>query len=210
MTDPPIGTLVGRDLYDAVEPLTYADEQLGWPLAVFVDSLGLMLDEEARLVRDDDAGNVGWSAFADPQRVPTSYLFTLAQWAGVIYPRRMPEPDLRALIGPHAPGLWRGTRDAILAGVQRYLTPGGSLFFEERADGNAYHLRIFTYTYDTLDETAIRRELVGLVPAGLIVDYEIRDGQSYALLLHGSYGDHYSHVKATYTSYDNLHSSLPG
>jgi hypothetical protein len=206
---PPITTEVGQDIYDAVEPLTYADESLGWPLATWVDCQGLMLDEEARLVRADDQGNDGWSAFADPARCPTSYLFTLAQWSGVRYPRRMSEADLRAIIGPHAPGLWRGTKAAIQAAVARYLTDDGQMFFEERSDGDAYHLRIFTYNYDTADEDSIRRELVGAVPAGLILEYEVRDGQSYAILRDGPHGHHYSDVKAAYDSYADLHASLP-
>lgn len=181
MSDAPLDTVVGADLYDAVQPLTYADESLGWPLAIYCDANGLMLDEEAQLVRTDDAGNDGWSAFADPQRCPDGYLFTLAQWAGVRYPRRMSTADLRALIGPRAPGLWRGTKAAITAAVQRYLTADGQLYFEERADGDAYHLRIFTYTYDTPDQVAVQRELLSVVPAGLILDYQVRDGQSYAM-----------------------------
>lgn len=204
---PPIDTVVGQDLYDAVEPLTFADKSLGWPLANFLSSLGLMLDEEARLVRTDDDGNDGWSAFADPQRCPVNYLYTLAQWAGVRYPRRMSVDDLRALIGPHAPGVWRGTKAAILNAVERYLSPGGALYFEERADGDAYKLRIYTYTYDTLDETAIRNELAGQVPAGLILDYEVRDGQSYAILR--DTGDTYADVKAQYPTYADLRAGIP-
>ena len=54
-------------------------------------------------------------------RCPDSFLYTLAVWAGVTYPRRMSKDDLRALIGPHAPGVWRGTKAAILAAIERYL-----------------------------------------------------------------------------------------
>src|SRR5215467_15015329 len=100
MTKPDM-TTVGADLYDSVAPLTFADEQLGWPLALYLSALGLMLDEVAGLVRIGDNGEDGWSAFADPARCPDSFLYTLAVWAGVRYPRRMTTDDLRALIGPH-------------------------------------------------------------------------------------------------------------
>ena len=179
---PPLTTTVGADLYDALEPLAYADASLGWPLANFVSAIGLILEDAAVLVRTDDAGNDGWSAFADPARCPDTYLYTLAQWAGVRYPRRMSLTDLRALIGPTAPGVWRGTKAAILAAVQRWLEPGGLLYFEERADGDPYKLRIFTYTFDTLDQAAIEIELLNVVPAGLIVNYEVREGASWAQL----------------------------
>ena len=207
MSEPPLSTVVGEDLYDAVAPLTGDDESLNWPLAIYCDANGLMLDEEARLVRSDDAGNDGWSAFADPQRCPDSYLFTLAQWAGVRYPRRMATDDLRALIGPRAPGLWRGTKAAITEAVQRYLTPGGSLYFEERADGNPYLLRIYTYTYDTEDQAAIQRELLAVVPAGLILDYEVRDGQTYGMVT----AQHltYAQLRAKYPTYQAMASDIP-
>lgn len=173
-------TLVGLDLYDALAPLAYADAAVGWALWNYVNAIGLVLDDEAQLVRTDDDGNDGWSAFADPDRCPDSYLFTLAQWAGVRYPRRMTTSELRALIGPQAPGLWRGTRAAIIATVQRYLPAGASIYFEERADGDAYKLRIFTYNTDAATQAAIQTELMNHIPAGLILDYQVRVGQNYA------------------------------
>lgn len=188
-------TQVGADMYEAVAPLTYADESLGHPLALYLSANGLMLDEVAGLVRASDAGE-GWSAFADPVRCPVSFLYTLAVWAGVRYPRRMTVDDLRDMIGPHAPGVWRGTKGAILSAVRRYLVPDARIFFEERADGNAYHLRIFTYTAETLDEEAIRTELLGAVPAGLVLTYEVRIGQTYG------------EVTAGYASYDVVHTTF--
>jgi hypothetical protein len=206
MSNEPISSTVGRDLYEAVEPLTWADQSLGWPLAIFLDAVGSILEETAVLVRADN-DNDGWSAFADPARCPTSYLYTLAQWAGVRYPRRMSEADLRVLIGPHGPGMWRGTKAAILAAVQRYLSPGGQLLFQERADGDPYKLRIYTYAYDTLDETAIRNELYSVVPAGLILDYEVRQGQNYQAVTDS--GQTYAQVLTKYGTYDTLLNSLP-
>lgn len=208
ITEPqPPMTQVGQDLYDALEPLAYADGSLGWPLANYLAAIGLILEEVAQLVRADDDGNDGWSAFADPYRCPDSFLYTLAQWAGVRYPRRMSTDDLRNLIGPHAPGLWRGTRAAILAAISRYLTPGGSVYFEERADGDAYKLRIFTYAYDTLDEDAIRSELAQVIPAGLILDYELREGQTYGMLRAAQ--PTYADVKANYPTYGDVASARP-
>ena len=203
MTDPPIATEVGQDLYAALEPLTYADASLGWPLAKYLSSIGLILDEVAQLVRSDDAGHDGWPAFADPTRCPDDFLYTLAQWAGVTHPRRMTTTALRDLIGPHAPGVWRGTKAAILAGVRRYLAePDGLLYFEERADGNPYKLRIFTYDFDTLDQAAIEVELLNVVPAGLIVNYEVREGATWAQL-HAAQPN-WAAVNATYATWRDV------
>ena len=207
MTGAPITTSVGLDLYAALEPLTGDDESVGWALAVYLDANGLMLEDVATLVREDAEGHEGWTAFADPARCPDSFLYTLAVWAGVTYPRRMSKDDLRALIGPHAPGVWRGTKGAILAGIQRYLEPGAQIYFEEQADGDPYLLRIFTYTWSTLDEAAIERELLHDIPAGLVVDYQLRSGQSYADALEatGTYAD----MKATYATYADMRNAHP-
>ena len=207
MTRAPITTLVGADLYAALGPLTEDDESVGWALATYLDANGLMLEDVAALVRADAEGHEGWTAFADPSRCPDSFLYTLAVWAGVTYPRRMSKDDLRKLIGPHAPGVWRGTKGAILAGIQRYLAAGADIYFEERADGDPYKLRIFTYTWSTLDETAIRNELLHDIPAGLVVDYQLRSGQSYAQALEatGTYAD----MKATYATYADMRTAHP-
>lgn len=207
MSTPPITTDVGQDLYDAVAPLTWADESVGWSLAYYLDAAGLILEATALLVRTDDDGNDGWSAFGDPARCPDEYLYTLAQWSGIRYPRRMAKADLRTLIGPHAPGLWRGTKDAILDTVRRYLLPGGALYFEERADGDPYKLRIFTYVYDTLDQAAIQRELLAEIPAGLILDYQVRTGLSYLSLttVVSSYAD----LRARFASYTAVGHYVP-
>lgn len=205
---PPIETTVGDDLYDALAPLTYADAALGWPLAHYLSCVGLILEEIAVLVRTDDEGNDGWSAFADPTRCPDDFLYTLAQWAGVRYPRRMSLPDLRALIGPHAPGVWRGTKDAITVGVRRFIGPDGSLYFEERADGDPYKLRIFTFTSDTgANQAAIEAELRGLVPAGLILDYQVRVGQTYAMA--HAQADTYADMAAKWATYGDMASAPP-
>ena len=193
--------------------MTFADESLGWPLAYYLSANGLMLKEIANLVRVDDNGNDGWSAFASPSRCPESYLYTLGVWAGVTYPRRMGRGDLRDLIGPHSPALWRGTRDGIIAAVRRFLSPGAPIYFEERAvtpehsEGDAYYLRIFTYSDSTLDEEAIRRELLNTVPAGLVLDYEVRIGQTYGMLRErcATYQD----VKDMYPTYNDVREDAP-
>jgi hypothetical protein len=213
MSTPPIDTQVGADLYAAVGPMTWADESLGWPLARYLSSNGLMLEEIAELVRTDADGNEGWTHFASPLRCPDNFLYTLAVWAGVTYPRRMARSDLRELIGPHGPALWRGTRDGIINAVRRFLAPGAPLYFEERAvtpdhpEGDPYYLRIFTYSDSTLNQAAIEQELLHAVPAGLILNYEVRVGQTYGMLRDrcATYQD----VKDMYPTYDDVRKDAP-
>lgn len=203
---PPNMTSVGTDLYLALAPLTYDDAALGYPLAHYLSASGLILEDIALLVRAGADGD-GWSAFADPQRCPEDFLYTLAQWAGVRYPRRMSADDLRAVIGPRAPGPWRGTRQALLASVRRYLTDDGTIYLEEFADGDPYKLRVFTYSFNTRDEEAIRHELHTNVPAGLIVLYEVRDGQTYNMVR--ARAANYTQLKAMYATYQDMHDARP-
>lgn len=58
-----------------------------------------------------------------------------------------------------------------------------------------------------MDESAIRTELLNDVPAGLVVDYQLRSGQSYAQALEatGTYAD----MKATYATYDDMRTAHP-
>lgn len=209
MSTPPDMGQVAQDLYDELEPLAYDDENQGWALAHFCGAIGVGLEEIAELVRSDENGNEGWSAFADPARCPTSFLYTLAQWAGVRYPYRMAEGDLRALIGPHAPAVWRGTRDAIINAVRRYIGPDGSLYFEERADGDPYAIRIFTYAFDTPAEAEamIRNELLGEIPAGLILDYEVRVGQTYGMA--AAKCETYADLRDSYATYGDVRDDAP-
>lgn len=212
MGDAPITTRVGADLYDALTPLAYADEEHGWALAHYCDAIGLVLEEVAALVRSDDEGNEGWTAFADPDRCPDGYLRTLAQWAGIRWPNRLGTDDLRELIGGKGSGLWRGTRSALIAAVRRYMTEGGSLYFEERADGDPYRVRIFTYGYDTVDEAAIRTELLLNLPAGLLLEYQVRVGQTYGMLRDRTdalAAPTYADMKAIYATYEDAHTARP-
>ena len=212
MSEAPLTTQVGRDLYESLAPLAWEDELHGWALAHYCDSIGLILEEVAVLVRSDDEGNEGWTAFADPDRCPDTFLRTLAQWAGIRWPNRYTSDDLRALIGGKGSGLWRGTKSALIASVRRYVTEGGSLYFEERADGDPYKVRLFTYGYDTLDEAAIRTELLLSLPAGLLLDYAVRVGQSYDMgrdrtdeLAAPTYAD----ATAVYATYEDAHTAHP-
>lgn len=205
----PITTRVGADLYEALAPMAFADAAMGWALAIYLDVSGLAVEEVAFLVRADSEGNDGWSAFADPARCPDSFLRTLAQWAGIRWPGRMPLDYLRTLIGGKGSGLWRGTRSALIAEVRRFLPDRwqNALYFEERADGNPYLLRIFTYSFVDHDEAAVRAALEFAVPAGLMLDYEVRDGQTWGMLneSHTSWGD----VRDSYTNWADAFNARP-
>jgi hypothetical protein len=175
----------GRDLYAATLPVAYGDPDNGWAWAHYCGALAHLLDVIAEMVRDDADGNPGWTALGSPTRCPPEWLRVLAQWAGVHRWDSMSPADLRGLIGPHAPGLWRGTKAAMIAAVRRHFPPGTAdayLYFEERADGDPYLLRVFTYEFVDHDTAAVEASLRAEKPAGLNLEYELRVGQTWAML----------------------------
>ena len=197
---------VATELYQATAPLTYEDAELGYAWAKYLTSLGLILESEMTLTGGDGQYEA-WTALADPGRCPTDWLNTLAQWAGLRNRSAYSEAELRQMIGPHAPGLWRGTRDAMVAAARRFIGPTGTISFEERADGDAYFLRVFTYTYEGGDPAQIEQALIAAKPAGINLDYEQRVGQTYLMMRekHATYAD----VKAAYHTYADAVSDLP-
>jgi hypothetical protein len=173
----------GRDLYAATEPIAFGDREHGWAWARFLAALAAILDPISEMVRADAEGNDGWTALASPRRCPEPWLRVLAQWAGFRRWDALSAADLRELLGGgHAPGMWRGTRGAMLDAVRRFLPEGAgdALYFEERADGDAYKLRVFTYAWAEVDERAVFDALWMAKPAGIFpVEYQVREGQAY-------------------------------
>lgn len=122
MSTPPFDLgQTGADLYEATAPIAYADRENAWAWASLMYALSGLLDVVAEMVRDDGAGNPGWTALASPARCPEPWLRVLAQWAGIRRWDAMSADDLRELIGPRAPGLWRGTRAAMIDAARRFL-----------------------------------------------------------------------------------------
>lgn len=175
----------GEEIYRNTEPIAYADSDTGHAWRRFISALSELLDPIAAITRPTD-GTQRWANLGSPRRCPSIWLPVLAQWAGVRRPDALTEEELRDLIGPTAPGMWRGTRQAMTAAVRRFLPPGVAdryIYFEERADGDAYALRIFTYEFVEHDAEAIRDSLLHAKPAGLWpFEYEVRVGQTWDML----------------------------
>jgi len=198
----------GDDLYNGTYPAAFADEDNDYAWQQFMAALALLLDPIAQVTRPDD-GSEPWTVLASPFRCPTIWLPVLAQWAGIRRPDVMSEEDLRELIAQGGPGYHRGTREAMMAAIRRFLppdTPDNLITFDERADGDPYFLRVFTYTFVEHDPDLVRQALEAAKPAGLNLDYQVRVGQTWGMLNDGwdSWGD----VKAGYPSwYEVLHAA---
>jgi hypothetical protein len=122
VSEPPELGITGQELYDNTEPAHYAEPQTDYAWARFLSALALLLDPIATVTRPE-TGEDNWIVLASPSRCPVEWLPVLAQWAGVRRPDAMSEEALRELIGPHAPGMWRGTTQAMLEAVRRFYPP---------------------------------------------------------------------------------------
>lgn len=174
----------GETLYDGTRPAAFADPETGGAWAKLCDALAQLLDPIAQVTRPDDS-SAPWVVLASPDRCPADWLPVLAQWAGIRRPDVMSEADLRELIATGGPGMWRGTRANMIAAARRFLPPGMAdylLYFEERADGDPYALRVFTYEFVEHDPALVRAALSAAKPAGLTLDYEVRQGQAWFML----------------------------
>jgi hypothetical protein len=178
---PPEMGNTGREMFDNTRAAAYADADNDFAWAKFLSSLSFLLDPVADVTRPAD-GSERWTTLASPSRVPAQWLPVLAQWAGVRRPETMTDDELRDLIGPTAPGMWRGTRAGILAAVRRFLPEGAYLYWEEFADGDPYKFRVFTFNTDPATEALIRDALAHEKPAGLFpFEYEVRVGQTWRM-----------------------------
>jgi len=178
-----------------------ADESL----LAFCRALLHPLERTSALIRDSDAGP-GWSALLDPSRAPASALPYLAQFVGVRVTRGAASGQQREEI-VNAAGFRRGRPASIVAAVAATLTGDRTVILTERVDGEAYQLLVQTYTDQTPDAAAAEAAARAQKPAGIVLTFEVVDGQTYAQLA-GRF-ETYADLAAEYADYAEMASDTP-
>lgn len=181
---PPYGSVAG-DIYDALGPLAFADEMIGWHLLHFAQAQGLMWQDIEDLARDSDT-HKGWGKTLDLALSPEDYLPWLAQFNGVslAVSGALTLAEKRQRIAD-ADGFKRGTRLSIFTVVQPFLTGDKSVIIRERYRGDdplvdhAYRLQVTTYTSETADPAAVLRAIISQKPAGIVLEYRVRSGEDW-------------------------------
>jgi hypothetical protein len=204
---------VGTRAYDALEPIATPDESLGWPLLAYVSGLALPSEEVADLAETGDNGEVGWSVILDIDRIPDKGIGWLAQLIGV---RLNPELDAteQRLRVKETDGWKRGTLGAIAGAAHQYLTGGTHVIIRERFDpsdpdvDHAYHLQVITYTAETPDSAKVLAALLAQKPAGIILHYEVIDGQDFETLFLDN--PDFQSVYTTYATFQGVFTATPG
>jgi len=82
MAEPTDVTVVGKEAYEAVKPLAYADEPNNWALLRYCDALVFKAQQAATYGRDNGS-EPGWALLFNPHKSPAETLEWLSQFAGV-------------------------------------------------------------------------------------------------------------------------------
>ena len=167
---------IADDLRYAFAPIMTPD------LGDYLDAIAEMFSEvELYAFAEDD--ELGWAILLDPDLCPAPALPYLAQYVGERLPQGIEEVMAREWI-KDAPNQRRGTLMSIVRAAQRTLIGQRTVSIKERAgpgdtdDGD--HLMVITYTVETPNPAAVLADLRTVVPADVVLNYEVRVGQTWA------------------------------
>lgn len=196
---PPELASFASNLYVALAPLSWLDEQVAWALANHCAAIGTMFQPIEDLVRDTPEGT-GWSSVLDLQRCPDAWLPWLAQFVGVTLIAGSTPDEQRERI-TRTDGFNRGTPDAIRAAAQATLSGNRTVYFRER-DGDPYALEVVTITRETPDPAATLAALIAQKPGGIVLRYRVVEGLDWQAV-HDS-GRTWRDVRTDYASWRDL------
>lgn len=197
--------MIEETLIESFEPWMTADLQ---------DYLSVLsgMFAETLLYSDDTDEYEGWTLLLDPDRAPAAALPYLAQYVGEILPVGISEPMAREWI-KDAPNQVRGTVQSIVRAAQRSLAGMRHVAIVERDNGsggvNVDRLTVITYTSETPYPAAVLADLLMVVPADIVLNYETLAGQTW-LMLRDSPSRTWATVKSSYPTWAEAQGSLIG
>ena len=202
-------TVAGGRLYGELVPLAYADTD--GHLETLCDAVGAMFEQAAQLAGPGPAGEPGWSILLDVARCPGYALPWLGQFVGVNVDSTLDEAGQRQQIRAET-GMARGTPASLVAAAQRYLTGTRAVILIERdaavcSTVPAYGLKVLTRTSETTDTGVVLAALIAAKPAGIILEYDTVDGQTWKDVIdnYASWGD----VITTYSTWQDVIDNTP-
>ena len=164
------------DAVAAIAPWWTADHE------TYIRAIMVMTEQVELFADDQDDGTPGWSIMLDPDTCPVYGLPYLAQWVGERLPAGLSEADARAWIKA-APNQWRGTPYSIVRAAQRWLTGPRYVQIRERSklDGTSDPdwIAVQTFTSQTPDPDRVLDELRKVVPADIMLDYQVTVGATW-------------------------------
>lgn len=172
MTIPSLGS-VGAELYDALAPLAYDDENHGYALAHVCEAIGRMWQQVADLAEDRD-GRPGWATLLDVETCPGWALPWLAQIPGARITTGAPE-NLQRDEARRRSGQARGRPQTMIDAARATLTGTRTVRLIERAGGSAWQIVAITRTTETPDPAATLKALMAEKPGGDLLTHIVSD-----------------------------------
>lgn len=203
----PVVTPTTEEAYASLGPTTRDDETTGWHLLTYLDALMRQLDEVEQLARDTE-DHVGWGRVLDLQAAPDDALPWLAQFVGVVPLQGLDPESQRIRIG-EAAGWQRGSVAAIRGAMKQFLTGSRTTQIFERYQGSAYRLRVRSFAAETPDPAKVEAAVRALKPAGIVLTYDVSEGQAYGDIELDTSVVSYNDLKAKYPTYEDLRYGIP-
>ena len=204
---------VGTRAYEALDPITGDDASRNYPLLAYVSGLALPSEEVADLAETGDNGETGWSVILDIDRIPDKAIGWLAQLIGVRLNPELDSTEQRNRVR-ETDGWNRGSLGALAGAAHQYLTGAQHVIIRERFNpsdpdmDHAYHLQVVTYTAETPDTAKVLQALLEQKPAGIILHYEVMDGQDFETLFLDN--PDFQGVFTTYATFQGVFTATPG
>lgn len=142
---PPAGSFA-EAIYEQMEPVTWADEMVGWALLLYLDGIGQMLQDLDYLSHY----NPPWQPMINIDLVPNEGLQWLAQFVGAILDTTVDYDSQRQQIRDHV-GWNRGTPATFISLGKARLTGTQTLELTERFN-SPYRFRVITWQDETPPE----------------------------------------------------------
>jgi len=169
---------IATELVAAFEPVMTTD------LQTYLETIASMFSEVELLAFSEEDDELGWAILLDPDQAPANALPYLAQYMGERLPEGISEPMAREWI-KDAPNMRRGTVQSIIRAAQRTLVGQRTVSVLERVDPGGGldpgdYLTVVTYAEETPNSAAVLADLRTVVPADVVLTYEVRVGQAWA------------------------------
>lgn len=126
-----------------------------------------------------------WQAISDPAAAPLWALPHAAQYTGGQMPARQPGESDDAYLARarhevvYPRGMRRGSAAAVLSAARLHLTGTQTVVFRERFGGDPWLLGVRTRVDETPDPPAVEAAIREVLPAGIVLDFDVRDTRSW-------------------------------
>jgi hypothetical protein len=200
-------------LYDQLAPTYFReDEEYGWAGAIFITGLCRMIDPTAAIMQPQGT-RPGYAILACPQELDDeAWLAWIGQFVGVSAqqlkranrPGLSPEEILAVQRGwvEHPIGFQRGGDAAEELVVKSTLSGGKTIFFYPRYNGEPFLLKCVTLTSETPNPQETEEELLAVLPAWIVLEYETVTGGTYAIL--EAAGATYAEIEGFHATYASM------